>query len=249
MSTNKHIVTVVIPCFNEAEGIAKVVEGFHKGHIAMEIFNFDILVINNNSKDDTANIARKAGARVIDELKPGKGNAMRTGFANIHPNAEYVMMIDGDDTYKPKEALRLLEPLQSGFCDVVVGSRLGGKIRNGAMSSANRGGNWVFAHLVRIVYGLNLTDVFSGYFAWKRNVIEDLAPHLHSQGFAIEMEMITKMARMDCEVYSVPITLDLRSGTSTLRPFHDGLRVLKMFARNLTWHRREQNVPNLEDEA
>jgi hypothetical protein len=136
----------------------------------------------------------------------------------------------------------------SGFCDVVIGSRLGGKIHNGAMSSANRGGNWVFAHLVRIIYRLNLTDVFSGYYAWKRNVIEELSPHLHSQGFAIEMEMITEMARMDCEVYSVPITLDLREGTSTLRPVQDVIKVLKMFTRNLTWHRQVSD-DELEEET
>jgi glycosyltransferase involved in cell wall biosynthesis len=233
---SKNIVTVVIPCFNEAEGIEHVIKGFHKGQLVKDVFDFDILVVDNNSTDGTAKIAKKAGGRVIKEMKPGKGNAVKTGLANIHPDASYVIMIDGDDTYRPEEAFRLLEPLHSNFCDVVIGSRLGGKIRNGAMSRTNRGGNWMFAHMVRIIYRLNVTDVFSGYFAWKRGVIDDLAPLLRSSGFALEMEMITMMARMDCEVYSVPISLDLRKGNSSLQPFKDGMTILRTFTRNLTWH-------------
>jgi glycosyltransferase involved in cell wall biosynthesis len=232
----KHIVTVIIPCYNEAESIAQVVKGFHRGNIAKDVFDFDILVVDNNSQDKTAKIAKKAGARVIYEPNPGKGNAMKTGFQNIHPEADCVMMLDGDNTYRPDEAMRMLEPLYSDFCDVVIGSRLGGRISNGAMSTLNRGGNWIFAHMVRIIYRLNITDVFSGYFAWRRDILEELEPHIHSSGFAIEMEMITKMARMDCDVYSVPISLDLRDGQSSLRPFYDGMRILKMFTRNLTWH-------------
>jgi dolichol-phosphate mannosyltransferase len=242
-------VTVIIPCYNEAEGIEKVVRGFHKGNLLKDVFDFDVLVIDNNSTDDTAIIAVNAGARVISEPRRGKGNAVRTGFANIDPKADYVMMIDGDDTYRPEEALRLLEPLHSGFCDVIIGSRLGGKITDDAMSTLNRGGNWMFAHLVRIIYRLNLTDVFSGYYAWKREIVDELAPHLHSQGFAIEMEMITKMARMKCEVYSVPISLNLRKGTSSLRPFHDGIRVLKTFTANLTWHHKMRKDQEFEEET
>jgi hypothetical protein len=85
------------------------------------------------------------------------------------------------------------------------------------------------------VYRANVTDVLTGYFAWRKQVIDDLYPHLVSKDFAIEMEMITKMARMGCEISSVPISYHPRSGETNLNPILDGYRILKMFFRNLTW--------------
>jgi dolichol-phosphate hexosyltransferase len=244
----KHKVSVVIPCFNEAESIAKVLRSFHKGMLAKDAFDFDLIVIDNSSTDDTAKIAERAGARVIHEPKQGKGYALRLGFASISKDTEYVVMMDGDNTYRPEEVLRLLEPLDTNFCDAVVGSRLGGKIRGDAMNRLNRGGNWAFTHLVRLIYHVNITDVLSGYFAWRREIIDELAPHLHSHGFAIEMEMITKMSRMGCRVYSVPITYEPRGNSSNLRPFHDGAKILRMLARNMRWNHPRQ-IEELEEET
>ena len=248
MKTAKHQVSVIIPCYNEEATIAKVLKGFHKGMLAKEAFQFDLIVVDNNSTDRTAKIAKQAGARVISEPQKGKGNALRTGFQNISPDAEYIVMIDGDDTYRPEEVLRMLEPLYNDFCDVVVGSRLGGNIHGQAMNVLNRGGNWLYTHLVRVIYRLNVTDVLSGYFAWKRSVVDELAPHLHARGFAIEMEMITKMSRMRLRVYSVPISYHQRGGISNLRPFHDGLRILHTFSKNLKWHYPEK-PESLEEET
>ncbi|HUA13294.1 MAG TPA: glycosyltransferase family 2 protein [Candidatus Sulfotelmatobacter sp.] len=247
MTDSKHLVTVIIPCHNEEASIAKVIEGFKKGMLGKDSFTFDTLVVDNNSTDKTAEIAKEAGVRVINEPRKGKGYAMRTGFKNIDPNAEYVVMIDGDDTYRPEEVMRLLEPLHSDFCDVVVGSRLGGKIHGDAMNFVNRGGNWIYTFLVRIIYRLNVTDVLSGYVAWKRRVIDNLEPHLRSQGFAIEMEMITKMSKLDVGLYSVPISYHQRSGFSSLKPFHDGAKILKTFSKNLRWS-YSKNIDDLEKE-
>lgn len=142
MKTTKHQVAVIIPCYNEADNIAKVIRGFFTARLAKASFSFDLIVVDNGSSDKTAEFAALAGARVVSEPRKGKGRAMRAGFNSIKPNAEYVVMIDGDDTYRPVEVLRMLEPLANNFCDVVVGSRLGGKINGNAMRSMNRGGNW-----------------------------------------------------------------------------------------------------------
>lgn len=235
MSKAWHKVAVVIPCYNEAEGIASVIKSFKKKELLHYGFELDIIAVDNNSTDDTAKVAKKAGARVIHERKKGKGNAIRTGFKSISDDTDYVIMLDGDDTYDAKEAIRLLEPLHSEFCDVVIGSRLGGKMKEDSMTFFNRTGNWVFSHMVRYYYRANVTDVLTGYFAWKKEVVDELTPHLESQGFAIEMEMITKMARMGHEIYSVPISYHPRSGESNLRPIYDGWRILKMFVRNMFW--------------
>jgi len=226
---------VIIPCHNEQDSIGEVIRKFPRKKIEKQGMQLEILVINNNSTDNTRQAAEAAGARVIDEHKKGKGNAMRCGFANLPTDTTYVAMLDGDDTYDPQEVLRLIEPLQSKFCKVVIGSRLSGKVKDDSMNLVSRLGNWIFTHMVRWSYRVSVTDVLTGYFAWTKEAIDDLAPHLRSSGFAIEMEMITKMARMKYEIYSVPISYHPRIGESNLRPIHDGARILNMFAKNLRW--------------
>ena len=228
-------ISVVIPCYNEADGIAQVIKGFENPKLGRYGYKVEVIVVDNNSTDDTARIAAAAGARVICETRQGKGHAIRTAFASIPVTTDYVVMLDGDDTYRPEEIIRMVEPLDSGFCNVVIGSRLGGRIGAGSMRPLNRLGNWGYSHLVRACYRVNVTDVLTGYFAWKRDVVVKLQPHLTSAGFAIEMEMITKMARLGEEIYSVPISYHSRAGESSLRPFHDGFRILVMFMKNLAW--------------
>jgi dolichol-phosphate mannosyltransferase len=238
----KKKVTVLVPCYNEEEGISLVIEGFKKLSKNSSKFEFNVTVIDNNSKDKTAEVAKFHGATVISELKQGKGNAIRTGFFSISDETDYVVMLDGDNTYKPKEASRLIELLDSGFCTVAIGSRMGGKISDGSMTGFNRMGNWIFSHLVRYIYQVNVTDVLTGYFAWKRESVEQLRPHIISSGFAIEMEMITKMARLGEEIYCVPISYDKREGESSLHPIYDGFRILGMLLRNLAWKPKKDST-------
>lgn len=227
--------TVLIPCFNEEEGIAAVINGFPRQQLEAQNYILEIIVIDNNSSDRTAEIARKCGVTVIHEPKKGKGNALRTGMLHVSEDTDYVAMLDGDDTYRPEEILRMIEPLRSGFCNVVIGSRLAGRIHEGSMTTLNRGGNWLFSHLVRYIYQVNVTDVLTGYFAWTRGAMEAMRPHLVSEGFAIEMEMITKMAKLGNEIYCVPISYHARAGESNLRPFYDGSRILALLIRNIFW--------------
>lgn len=229
-------ITVIIPCYNEATAIASVIKKFPHEKLEQLNYKLDVLVVDNNSSDNTADIAREAGARVIHEPKPGKGNAIRTGFYNISDDADYVAMLDGDDTYSPQELLRLIEPIDSGFSQVITGSRMHGRISAGSMKKLNHFGNRIYSQLVRSGYRVPVTDVLTGYCAWSREVIENLRPHLTAEDFSIEMEMITKIARLGYEIYCVPISYDARVGDSSLRPFRDGSRILKTFMINLQWH-------------
>ncbi len=242
--TSHKTITVIIPCYNEEAGIRSVIERFPRDRLARFGYRLGIIVVDNNSTDRTGELAAHAGATVLHESCKGKGNALRRGFAAVPPESDYVVMIDGDATYRPEEVLRLIEPLESGFCSVVVGSRLAGRIAPNSMTAFNRLGNWVFAHLVRLVYQTNVTDVLSGYFAWTRRSLERLHPLLTSPGFAIEMEMVTKLARLGEEVYAVPISYDARAGQTNLHPIWDGFRVLTMFLRTLAWRPRERAVPH-----
>lgn len=248
MTLNKLI--ILIPCHNEEESIGKVIKKMPFQHLRHMGLEPEVIVINNKSTDRTREVALEAGARVIDESRKGKGNAMRRGFASLPADTKYVVMLDGDDTYAPNEVLRLVEPLQSGFCKVVIGSRLSGRMQDNAMNKVSRLGNWLFTHMVRLTYKVAVTDVLTGYFAWTKEAIDDLAPHLRSHGFAIEMEMITKMARLDYEIYSVPISYHPRIGSSNLQPFSDGARILKMFLKNIRWcptHKNTQVITKKED--
>ena len=240
-------ITVIIPCYNEADGIGEVIGGFDKDKLGTLGYRLEILVVDNNSKDQTADIARSHGARVIFEPKPGKGNVVITAFYNISEDTDYVVMLDGDNTYKPAELLRLIEPLESNFSDVVIGSRLYGNISKNAMSWLHWIGNSAFSILVQLLYRVKVTDTFTGYFAWRRDVLVKLRPHLISRGFTLEMEMVTKMARMGFEICSVPITYEPDAGESSLRTFYDGSRILLVLLRQLRWSPKLNKIAFVAD--
>ncbi len=231
----KKKITALIPCRNEEEGVGAVIDGFKQVVKTREGYELEIIVVDNNSTDATTRVAREHGAFVIHESNPGKGNAMRTAFENVPSDTDYVVMIDGDNTYQADELFRLIEPLESRFASVVIGSRLTGRIVKGAMSRRNRFGNWVFSFLVRMFYHANITDVLTGYFAWNYHALNRLRPYLTAGDFSIEMDMVTKMARLGENIFCVPISYIARSGESNLKPFRDGLRILFVFLKNYFW--------------
>jgi len=240
----KEKITILIPCYNEELGIAKVIDSIPYRTLEKHGFESEVIVIDNNSSDRTAEIAVSMGARVIFEQARGKGNAMRKAFNYIDNDTAYVVMLDGDNTYDAKEMMRLIEPITSGFCDVVIGSRLGGKVTKNAFKTQNRLANWMYTFLVRRFYGANITDVLSGYFAWRRDVVVEMRDHLKSDGFSIEMEMISKMVILGYSMYSVPITYNIREGETKIESIKDGLKILFTFFRNLSWSPQIESVGN-----
>lgn len=228
-------IAILIPCHNEEKGIGTVIDTVPLRFLLRLGYKAEIIVINNNSTDKTALIAERRGVKVVVETRKGKGNAIITGFNSVSPDTAFVVMLDGDNTYKSKEIPRLIEPLMSDFCDVVIGSRLSGKMKKNSLKLQNRIANWTYTFLVRQFYRTNITDVLSGYFAWRKDVLDKLVPHLESEGFEIEMEMITKMQKLGFEVYSVPITYDEREGQTKIEAIKDGIRILTMFVKNLMW--------------
>jgi len=228
-------ITILIPCHNEEQGIAKVIDSIPYHTLDKYGFEAKVIVIDNNSSDQTREIAESKGAQVIFEQAKGKGNAMRRAFNCIDSDTAYVVMLDGDNTYDAREMIRLIEPIKSGFCDVVVGSRLGGKVTKNAFKTQNRLANWTYTFLVRCFYCANITDVLSGYFAWRRDVVVEMRDHLKSDGFSIEMEMISKLVKLNYSIYSVPITYNTREGETKIESIKDGLKILSTFYRNLFW--------------
>lgn len=235
-------IVLLVPCYNEEKGIGKVIDGIPKEKLKKAGYSIQVLVIDNASKDNTSKIAKSKGAKVIFEPNKGKGNAIKTGFKNISKDTDYIVMVDGDDTYKTSEMLRLIELLDSKFCDVVVGSRLEGKMNGHSMSRSHRFANWLFTFLTRKLYSnANVTDTCTGYFAWTKEAIDTLNGYIKSKGFAIEAEMISRMSRLGLHIYSVPITYDPRAGEtkSNLSPFADAMKIIGMLIKNRAWTPRE----------
>lgn len=207
-------VCVLLPTYNEAEAIVGVIERFHDAGFE------DVLVMDGGSSDGTRELASDAGARVEVQSGSGKGQAVREAVAE-HIDAPHVLMMDGDATYRPEEAERMLEPLRVGRTEHVIGDRFA-NMESGAMTRLNRFGNRLINRTFRFIHGRNLQDILSGYRAFTRESFERLT--LGADGFGIETEMAVECVRQNVRTEVVPITYESRPAASetNLRPFRDG---------------------------
>jgi dolichol-phosphate mannosyltransferase len=210
-------VCVLVPTYNEAATIRDVVAGFRT-----EGFD-NVLVIDGGSTDDTRRIASEEGARVVKQTGSGKGQAVREALGLI--DQPYVIMADGDATYRPDEAHRLLEPLFAGDAEHVLGNRFA-NMQSGAMSSLNQFGNRLINRAFRTIHGRNLEDILSGYRAFTLESARRLS--LTADGFGIETEMSVECVKHNVDTAVVPITYEPRPDESetNLRPFRDGAVIL-----------------------
>lgn len=217
-------VAVLIPCYNEAVTIGKVVDDFKR-----VLPDADIYVYDNNSKDDTATIAEDHGAIVRTEPRQGKGNVVRQMFREI--DADYYIMVDGDDTYPAEAAPRLLEPLMNDTADMTVGDRLSNGTYGEENDRAFHGfGNNLVRWLIKVIYGYAFDDVMTGYRAFNRIFVKTM-PVL-SEGFQIETELSIHAVDKRFRITDVPIDYrDRPEGSySKLSTFGDGAKVLRAIA-------------------
>lgn len=214
-------IAVLVPCYNEGLTIGKVVSGFAEALPGAQVFVFD-----NNSTDDTARAAARAGAQVFRELRQGKGNVVRRMFADIE--ADIYVMADGDGTYDPADAPSLVNALITERVDMVVGTRRG--VGQDAGRSGHAFGNRTFNMLYRWLFGRGFSDIFSGYRAFTRRFVKSF-PAI-STGFEIETEMSVHASELMIPVAEIDLTYGRRpeGSTSKLRTMPDGFRILKMFA-------------------
>jgi dolichol-phosphate mannosyltransferase len=223
---DREYVTVLLPTYDEAATIGDCVEGFQA-----EGFD-DVLVIDGDSDDDTREIAREHGARVEIQSGSGKGQAIREAVRE-HIDREYVLMADGDGTYKSEDADRMLAPLDDGY-DHVIGDRFA-NMEDGAMTRLNQIGNRLTNNLFSRIHGEPFADILSGYRAFSRASFERMT--LSADGFGIETEMAVECAKRDIPTTVVPITyLERPAGSSTnLHPIRDGSIIfLELFRRAKT---------------
>ena len=220
MKFNKDEVCILIPTLNEDVTIGHIVREF-KG-----LGYNNILVIDGKSTDNTVKIAREAGALVRTQSGKGKGNAIIEAFEVIEQ--PYILMLDGDGTYTPKDAEKMLTPLFLGF-DHVIGDRLI-NAEEGAFSHLNLFGNHMLNLLFKIAHSRDLHDILSGYRAFSQLAIHQM--NLREKGFEIETEISVESVRNGQRIMVVPIKYSRRPGTATkLSPFHDGLKIVSTIYR------------------
>lgn len=217
-------VAVLIPCYNEAVTIGKVIDDFKR-----TLPDATIYVYDNNSKDDTAAIAEEHGAVVRFEPRQGKGNVVRQMFREI--DADYYIMVDGDDTYPAEAAPDLLKPLMDDVADMTVGDRLSNGTYGEENDRAFHGfGNDLVRWLIKVIYGYAFDDVMTGYRAFNRVFVKTM-PVL-SEGFQIETELSIHAVDKRFRIKDVPIDYrDRPEGSySKLSTFGDGAKVLRAIA-------------------
>lgn len=215
-------VAVLIPCYNEAVTIKKVVEDFKR-----ELPEAAIYVYDNNSTDGTARIARDAGAIVRYEGRQGKGNVCRQMFRDIE--ADCYLMVDGDDTYPAEAAKSLCEPILNGEADMTIGDRLS----NGTYAEENKRafhgfGNNLVRAMIKWIYGYSFDDVMTGYRAMSKPFVKTF-PVL-SEGFQIETELSIHAVDHRWRIQDVPVEYrDRPAGSeSKLNTVGDGIKVIAM---------------------
>ena len=212
-------IAILIPCLNEAPTIESVITGF-----GTHLPEAQIVVGDNNSEDDTAAIARRAGARLVREQRRGKGNIMRRLFADI--DADFYVMVDGDGTYDPAAAPRMVRLMQEEGYDLVNVARK--PTGYDSFRSDRRFGNWLLTSLVGSIFRTDTADMLSGYKGFSRRFVKTF-PAL-SRGFEIETEIMIHAAELRLPFHEIEAPYGKRPAhsTSKLRTFQDGFRILRL---------------------
>ena len=214
-------VSVVIPCLNEAETIVECVT---RARSVLEESGLagEVIVVDNGSTDGSGDLARGAGAVVVEEPRRGYGSAYLAGLDVAH--GDYIVMVDADLTYDFREIPRFVHELDNG-AQLVVGNRMQ-SIKPGAMPLLSRLGNPLLSGFLNVLHRTNIRDVHCGMRAVRRDMLPVL--NLRTVGMEFASEMVIRATRERLDVREVPIELHPRVGSSKLSPFRDGWRHLRV---------------------
>lgn len=212
-------IAVLIPCYNESQTIAKVVRDYKEALPEAVIYVYD-----NNSTDDSAAIAKEAGAVVRHEYKQGKGNVMRRMFMEI--DADCYLMVDGDDTYPADNAREMINAVLDRKADMVIGDRLSSTYYTENKRLFHNFGNSIVKKSINVLFHSDITDIMTGYRAFSYRFVKTF-PVL-SEGFEIETEMTIHAIDKNMEIENVVVQYrDRPEGSeSKLDTVGDGIRVL-----------------------
>lgn len=219
----KSKIAVLIPCYNEAKTIEKVVKDYKRA-----LPEADIYVYDNNSTDGTDEIARKAGAIVRYEKKQGKGNVIRTMFREIE--ADCYLMIDGDDTYPAESAREMCDYVLNENVDMVIGDRLSSTYFTENKRAFHNFGNRIVRWSINKIFKSKINDIMTGYRAFSYEFVKSY-PVL-SKGFETETEMTIHAIDKNFTLKEIPVQYRDRpeGSVSKLNTYKDGVKVIKTIA-------------------
>jgi glycosyltransferase involved in cell wall biosynthesis len=217
-------ISIVIPALNEEGIVGKTVKSIPLTELKEKGMDVEVVVVDNASTDNTAQEATDAGARVVREDNRGYGNAYLRGFKES--KGDIIVMGDADGTYPLNTTYEFVQPLLTGDYDMVMGSRLKGEIKKGAMPALHRYvGNPFLTWLLNALFKAGISDAHCGMRAIRREALDKL--NLHSTGMEFASEMIIEAARENLKIAEIPITYYPRIGDSKLSSFSDGWRHLR----------------------
>jgi len=219
-------IAVIIPCYNESTTIFNVVHEYKEA-----LPEADVYVCDNNSKDDTAISAKKAGAVVLTETKQGKGYAVRKLFTEV--DADCYLMVDGDSTYPADYAEKLVEDVLSDGVEMAVGDRLSGTYFTNNERPFHKAGNRLIRFLLKLLFRSTVNDPLSGMRAFSRKFVREF--DVPCKGFELETELCIFAARHKYKTSSIPIRyLERPQGSvSKLSTVKDGIRILWVILKRL----------------
>ena len=224
MEKYKSRIAVIIPCYNEEKSIGKTIDE-HKTKIS----NANIYVIDNNSSDKTAEIAKEHGATVIYEYKQGKGNAIKKAFRVI--DADCYFMVDGDNTYPADKAQEMCELVLNGKADMVIGDRLSSSYFVENKRRFHNFGNVLVRKLINIIFKAHVNDIMTGSRAFSYSFVKGFP--IISKGFELETEMTIHALDKNYKIEEITVPYQDRDADnpSKLNTVGDGIKVISTIAR------------------
>lgn len=218
------MISVIIPTMNEEKSIGSVIDRI-RASLDPITRDYEILIVDTNSRDRTTQIAAERGCRVVKEPERGYGRAYKTGFKAAR--GDVVITLDADASYPPEAIPLLIHTFNEEQLDFITANRFG-QMRRDAMSRTHRFGNWILNVATRVLFGVTLSDSQSGMWILRKSLFDEL--NVRSNGFPFSEEIKIKAAK-SVRFKEMPIEFSLRQGEKKLRTWKDGWNNLKFLVK------------------